>query len=67
MRLRAPRHARIVLVRVQLRGRRARGAGTRRMIRLAARSSTRLQNLTAPGITIPVLRPCRATGFREFS
>jgi hypothetical protein len=39
------------------------GAG----MRLAARSSKRLQHLIAPGITIPVLRLCRPTGFREFS
>jgi hypothetical protein len=34
---------------------------------LAARGSKRLRNLLAPRITIPVLKLCRPTGFREFS
>jgi hypothetical protein len=43
------------------------GAGTRRMARLAVRSSRRLQSLIALGTTTPVLQLCRAMGLREFS
>jgi len=66
MRSPVPPVARIVLSlgREPLRRHRARIAGTRRMFRWAMRSRTRLQNPIAPGITIPVLRLCRAAGFR---
>jgi hypothetical protein len=42
-------------------------AGTRRVVRLAARSNTHLANLIVSGITVLVSMLCRATGFRDLN
>jgi hypothetical protein len=42
-------------------------AGTRPVVRPAARSDSRLPNLIVSGITVLVSMLCRATGFRDLN